>query len=526
MSTWWGRLRGLRGRTPLRVQLVAGMLALVGIALVITGFTAITALRGYLLDRLDNQLRATAGQAVGRIERGFTPRGPDQGPGPRGDRIEGPSAYAVQLRTADGGLVAEQLSGTDARSAPALPPLTVAQVIDRHGRPFTVEPRQGTSRWRAVGVPLSDRSGSVLIALSQADADSTLGRLAGIEGVVGALVLALLGLLGYALVRTSLRPLVEMERTAEAIAAGDLTRRVPDRDPRTEVGRLARALNGMLAQIETAFGAQAASEAAARLSEERMRRFVADASHELRTPLTSIRGFAELYRQGAATGASDVARAMRRIESEGERMGLLVDDLLLLARLDQHRPLECRPVDLVEVAADAVSDAKAVAPEHSVELQVLGVDDVPVVLGDEARLRQVVGNLTSNALTHTPAGTSVRISVGTTQLDGTRWGTLEVSDDGPGIAAQDVERVFERFYRGDLSRTRASGGSGLGLSIVAAIVSAHGGRVELAPPAEGGACFRVLLPLAAGATADEVVSPDAPVDAGAPVSSDLQDAPA
>jgi len=509
------RLTRLRGRTPLRVQLVAGTLALVGIALAITGLTAITALRGYLLDRLDNQLRATAGQAVGRIERGFVPHGPDPQPGPRGDRFEGPSAYAVQVRSAQGALLGEQLSGTDGRSAPDLPPLNVAQVTDRHKKPFTVPPRQGDERWRAVGVPLSDGSGSVLIALSQADADSTLRRLAAIETVVGAGVLVLLGLLGYALVRTSLRPLVEMERTAEAIAAGDLTRRVPDRDPRTEVGRLAGALNGMLAQIESAFGAQAASEASARLSEERMRRFVADASHELRTPLTSIRGFAELYRQGAATGAGDVARAMRRIESEGQRMGLLVDDLLLLARLDQHRPLERRPVDLVEVAADAVSDARAVAPERSVELHVLGDGDAPVVLGDDARLRQVVSNLTSNALTHTPAGTPVRITVGTAEVEGSVWACLEVHDDGPGVAPEDVERVFERFYRGDVSRTRASGGSGLGLSIVAAIVAAHQGRVKLVVPIGSGATFRVLLPLAG--SSEPLSSGNAP---------DLQDAPA
>ncbi|MDQ6650946.1 MAG: HAMP domain-containing histidine kinase [Actinomycetota bacterium] len=516
------RLSRLRGRTPLRVQLVAGTLVLVGVALLITGVTAIAALRGYLLDRLDNQLRATAGQTVGRVERGFLPRGPDQqsGPqqGPRGDRIEGPGGYAVQIRSASGALVAEQLSGTEARSAPDLPPLTVAQVSARHGAPFTVDARQGPGQWRAVGVPLSDGSGSVLISLSQADADSTLGRLAGIEAVVGAIVLVLLGLLGYGLVRTSLRPLVEMERTAEAIAGGDLTQRVPDAHPGTEVGRLARALNGMLAQIEVAFGAQAASEAGARQSEERMRRFVADASHELRTPLTSIRGFAELYRQGAANGPSDVARAMRRIESEGERMGVLVDDLLLLARLDQHRPLERRPVDLVEVAADAVSDANAVAPERIVELSVLQDGDAPVVPGDEARLRQVLGNLTSNALTHTPPGTPVRISVGTTDLDGSRWGVVEVHDDGPGVAPEDADRVFERFYRGDASRTRASGGSGLGLSIVAAIVAAHNGRVELVAPNGAGATFRVLLPLAPG---DGTGGP-APDQAAQP---DLQDAP-
>jgi two-component system OmpR family sensor kinase len=220
-----------------------------------------------------------------------------------------------------------------------------------------------------------------------------------------------------------------------------------------------------------------------------MRRFVADASHELRTPLTSIRGFAELYRQGAVQSPEDVARILRRVEDEAARMGLLVDDLLLLARLDQQRPLEQRPVDLLALATDAVQDARAVDPGRPVAVQVVGSPPGPVT-GDEARLRQVVGNLVTNALNHTPPGTPVLVSVGGEP----GWAVLAVTDRGPGLAPEDADRVFERFYRADASRTRAAGGTGLGLSIVAALVAAHGGRVDVESAPGRGATFRVRLP--------------------------------
>jgi two-component system, OmpR family, sensor kinase len=297
-----------------------------------------------------------------------------------------------------------------------------------------------------------------------------------------------------------------MEQTAEAIAAGDLTRRVPDRDPRTEVGRLAAALNSMLAQIEAAFRARAASETTARRSEERMRRFVADASHELRTPLTTIRGFAELYRQGASRKPGELDRLMRRIEDQAARMGLLVEDLLLLARLDQQRPLDRRPVDLLALAAEAVNDARAVAPDRRIELELDGAGDGAgggplVVLGDEDRLRQVIANLMSNALTHTPAGSPIELRAGTRRGDGAGNAAIEVVDHGRGLTRQQAERVFERFYRADPARSHAAGGTGLGLSIVAALVAAHGGTVEVSSVPGQGASFRVLLPLDPGAPA-------------------------
>jgi two-component system OmpR family sensor kinase len=309
--------------------------------------------------------------------------------------------------------------------------------------------------------------------------------------LIGSIVLVLLAAAGTLVVRRSLRPLVAVESAAEAIAEGDLSQRVPESDPRTEVGSLSQSFNTMVARLETAFSEQAASEAEARASEERMRRFVGDASHELRTPLTSIRGFAELYRQGALPSAADVDRAMSRVEGEAARMGLLVEDLLLLARLDQQRPLERARVDLLELARDAVADAQAVDPSRTVTLEAVAAGPPPVVAGDAGRLRQVFGNLVGNALTHTPPGTPIVLRVSTSATEA----VVEVCDSGPGIPAEDRPRVFERFYRADASRTRASGGTGLGLSIVAALVVAHGGTVEVDETPGGGATFRVTLPL-------------------------------
>jgi two-component system OmpR family sensor kinase len=317
------------------------------------------------------------------------------------------------------------------------------------------------------------------------------GKLAYAQLLVGAVVLAVLAVVGYLMVRTSLRRLVQVERTAQAIAAGDLTQRVPPGHPDTEVGRLSAAFNAMVGEIESAFRDREASEADARASEARMRRFAADASHELRTPLTAIRGFAELYRQSGG----DPAYLLGRIEHHATRMSLLVEDLLLLARLDQQRPLDRAPVDLLALAADAVQDVAATTEDHPVRLEARAAEP-PVVLGDELRLRQVVGNLLSNAVGHTPAGTPVTVTVDVRDGDA----VLEVADAGPGLAPDDAARVFERFFRPDPSRTRteasrATGGNGLGLSIVHALVTAHGGQVRLWTAPGEGARFEVRLPL-------------------------------
>jgi len=323
----------------------------------------------------------------------------------------------------------------------------------------------------------------------------TVSRLQLLELLIGLAVVVGLAGAGYVVVRRSLRPLTEVEHTAAAIAAGDLTQRVPEAHPATEVGRLSAALNAMLTQIERAFHVQQESEQAARRSEEQMRQFVADASHELRTPLTSIRGFSELYRQGAVESDEDLARVMRRIEDEAMRMGVLVDDLLLLARLDQRRPLERRPVDINQLATEAVEDVRVVAPDRPIQFH--GIDSGATVVGDELRLRQVLGNLLGNALTHTPEDTAIDVRVDVRTDDHGRWVVLEVVDRGPGLPPEHADRVFERFYRVDAARSRSGGGSGLGLSIVAGLTEAHGGRVELDTTPGQGATFRVLLPLAA-----------------------------
>jgi two-component system OmpR family sensor kinase len=297
-------------------------------------------------------------------------------------------------------------------------------------------------------------------------------------------------------VRRAFRPLGEVEDVAQANAAGHRSRRVPGGPPTTEVGRLSVSLNAMLTQIEQAFAVREASE-------ERMRRFVSDASHELRTPLATVRGYAELYRQGAVREPDDVAGAMRRIETEAGRMGDLVEDLLTLARLDEQRPEKRAPVDLTVIAADVAQDAHAIQPDRRIRVIGLGGQLGPVtVLGHEGRLRQVVTNLVANALRHTPSGTSVEVAVGRDGPDG----RIEVRDHGPGIDPAQARRVFERFYRSDSSRGRAGGGgSGLGLAIVAAIVAGHQGRVGVGSTPGGGATFVVSLPLThdAGATPDD-----------------------
>jgi two-component system OmpR family sensor kinase len=340
--------------------------------------------------------------------------------------------------------------------------------------------------WRAVTVR-GPQGELTTVAIDLSDVQSTVRALIYAQIGIGAAVLLVLAVVGYAVVHRSLRPLVEVERTAAAIAAGELDRRIPQRDPRTEVGRLSLALNGMLAQIQRAMAASEASAENARGSEERMRRFITDASHELRTPLTTIRGFAELYRQGAAR---DVELLMNRIESESRRMGLLVEDLLLLARLDAQRPLERRRVDLLSLASDAVHDAQSIAPKRKIRMEVFDGPGTPEVLGDEARLRQVLGNLVANALQHTPESAGITVRVGTDA----EHAVLEVCDEGPGMSQEDAQRVFERFYRADSSRARASGGTGLGLSIVDSLVYAHGGTVRVATAPGQGCRFRVTVP--------------------------------
>ncbi len=481
----------------MRIQLVAVVLALVVLALSITAAAATTLLRRQLVDRVDSQLQASVAGLSS-----FGGGGPSSGAGGGPPQL-GPSTY-LGIFAGDGRpltSVALRVPYGKTVSAPQLPELTYVEALDRQGQPFTVDSTDQGSRWRVQAQPLPSGR-TFVVGQSLDDVDSTLAKLRSLELVVSLIVLALLAGIAYAVVRTSLRRLVAVEQTAGAIAAGDLSRRVPVEDRRTEVGRLGLALNAMLTQIEAAFRDRSASEEGARASEERMRRFVADASHELRTPLTSIRGFAELHRQGAVRDPEAVAGLLGRIESEAQRMGLLVDDLLLLARLDQQRPLERRPVDLLALASEAVSDVGTIDRDRAVRLRTEGLEHTPpVVIGDEARLRQVLGNLMSNARRYTPPGSPITVRVA---VEGSE-AVLDVIDNGPGLEPEHARRVFERFYRADPSRTRAGGpgrqstdegaGSGLGLSIVAALVAAHGGHVEVRTEPGRGATFSVRLPL-------------------------------
>ncbi len=478
----------------LRTRLLLGLLALAAVGLLAADAVTYASLESFLTRQVDQRLteaRDPLFHMLGAPPPGAAEHGGGASGGPGGPSPVPPGTYAA-LVDARGAILVQITFGYTASEQAAQPRLPSPLPLPRDGTPalLTAPSRDGTGAYRvAVQAPDSNDPSAVqgrflVVAISCQDIDATLRRLLLIEVGVGVAALAGLAALGSWAVRLGLRPLDRIAATAGAIAAGDLRRRVEIATPRTEVGRLGLALNAMLGQIERAFAARAASE-------DRLRRFVADASHELRTPLSSIRGYAELFRRGANRNPEDLATAMRRIEAEATRMGRLVDDLLLLARLDEGRPLERGPVDLAALAEDAAADARASAPQRMIRL--VAADDV-VVTGDELRLRQVVGNLVRNALVHTPAGTPVEVDV---SGDGD-VGVLTVADRGPGIPPGTADRIFERFYRTDPGGGRDHGGSGLGLSIVAAVVAAHAGTVHLSETPGGGATFTIRLPLFGG----------------------------
>lgn len=348
------------------------------------------------------------------------------------------------------------------------------------------------SQWRVQIYRLESDSGTVAIALPLDPVERSVERVTTLVITIGFLATLVVTMIAYGLVTTAFRPLNRVERTAAGIAAGDLSRRVPTGAPDTEVGRLSRSLNAMLAHIEIAFRAKEESE-------ERMRRFVQDASHELRTPLVTIRGFSELYRHGALSTDNDVSTAMGRIESEAKRMTQLVEDLLTLARLDEQRSMEIDPIELLQLASDLVLDTRATAPERAITLTGLAPGSSPQsapTVGDANRLRQVISNLMTNVLRYTPTDTPIEIAVGTetSQTDGTTHSIIKIRDHGPGIAPEDAEKIFQRFYRADTSRDRDTGGSGLGLAIVAGIVSQHHGTVRHEETPGGGTTMVVRLP--------------------------------
>jgi signal transduction histidine kinase len=485
VTQWPGnRLRTWLANASLRVRVMVAAAVLVTVTSAVMGALGTTMLRGYLFDRADTQLLTFASvisRVAGRPAPKFVAGGPAQLP----------SLFLVE-RISAGGQVQVLRGSVRGVSPPKLPAARL------HGppRPFTaVAAGDPGHSWRVLVRPLANGR-HVVIAYSLDALNSTVTRLEIADAAAGVVAIVLLAAIGLPLVRVSLAPLGRIEDAAEAIAAGDLSRRVDRAATDTEVGRLATVLNTMLGRIEAAYRAREEGEARARDSEDRMRRFVADASHELRTPLTSVRGLAEFsLQQGETASHAELIRLMTRIQQEATRMGLLVEDLLLLAQLDEDRPLDRQPVDLSSIAAEAVQVARSLPSGHPVTL--LASPDPVIVSADSGRLRQVIDNLISNAFQHTPAGTTVTIAVDAVP----GHGQLLVTDDGPGMTAEQASRVFERFYRIDDARSRARGGTGLGLSIAAALVGAHRGTITVDTRPGHGAAFRVWLPLATASSA-------------------------
>ncbi|MCW2891978.1 MAG: histidine kinase [Actinomycetia bacterium] len=578
----WGAAKRLSDRTPLRTKLIAALLALVIMALAAISVASVIVLRSYLYTQHDDQLRGTYDRVASSLA---------STPGPVTVQLDYPypegSGLILAFQNPGSQLVAANqgpsLPGMGnshpEQSLPELP--TAKNWASANTTTLTTVPAQsGGDTWRVLAQAVSVTNSStnakqtsiMVIAVDLGAVGAVVHQLIVVELIVGTAIVIVLAIVGVAVVRANLRPLDDIEMTAGEIAKGHLDHRVPEGDPRTEIGSLGRSLNAMLTQIERAFHAQGRAEQAAHESEERMRRFVADAAHELRTPLTTIRGFAAHYRQrggassvrpgapernssfrtdAADSGPStaspvtgvrqdgmspeDLDHLVGRVEAEAARMGMLVEDLLTLARLDQQRPLAKAPVDLLTLAVDAVQDARIVSPGRPIDL-IVAPGTAFLVNGDEPRLRQVLANLVNNAITHTPAGTPVRVKIargtleaqaqpvgrppasGTAEHDG--WGgsasaadalpapgrevpaiVLDVEDDGPGMSTEQARRVFERFYRADAARNRASGGTGLGLAIVAGLVSAHGGTVSVRTAPGQGADFQVKLPLSPDALA-------------------------
>jgi two-component system OmpR family sensor kinase len=477
----------------LRTRLLFALLGVVAAGMLVAGAVTYTSLRDFLLERVDQQLRdarvPVAAALASGLQSGDLPFGPGNGPGNGpGDANLPPGTYGQLLDTSGNVINAKVFSygGSTDLPVPVLPnPLPTTGASDTKLHVFTVTKSTGGSStgFRVLVEQAPEVQRILVVAIPLTETRQTLSRLMGLEVIVSLSVLAALAIAAWLIIKRDLRPLEHMAETADAIAAGDLSRRVEPAEPRTEVGRLGLSLNTMLGRIEEAFAERAATE-------DKLRRFLADASHELRTPLTSIRGYAEVFERGAKDDPEDLELAMRRIEEESKRMSVMVEELLVLARLGEGREPERAPVDLARVVDDAVNDARAAAPERAIELDAA---ESLAVIGDDAQLRQVVANLLGNALRHTPDDATIRVRLAP---DGDS-AALEVADDGPGLEPDVAAKVFEPFYRADASRTRQTGGAGLGLAIVEAIVEAHGGRVTLRTAPGAGAVFTVRLPLAA-----------------------------
>ena len=474
-----------RVRTPLslwslRNRLILASVVLASFAIIASDFAANAALRTYLISQVDDQLINISNTSLNRLDRaGIAPLEADDKNSPFKilEPLRGvPTATSITLLDIDGNLIG-QVGGELGGKNFAVTGLKIAEVGQYKNRPFTIEGRDGEPDIRALAQMLPTGMGSVIVADSLEKVDKTLSQLRFLFLILGLIALIAIAMAARWIIALGLKPLEAVEDTAEAIAAGDLSARLPAAKPDTEVGRLTTSLNTMLARIEESFTARLESE-------NKLRRFVADASHELRTPLTAIRGFAELHRQGAVVGEEKTKELINRIEKESVRMSSLVEDLLLLARLDQSRELAKEPVDLNTLITEAVASARAAGPNHPIEIK-LEASEI-FVLGDSQRIHQVIANLLANARAHTPNGTQISI----TAMQGVSETTIAVSDKGPGLSQADQNRIFERFYRADPSRVRNSGeGSGLGLSIVDAVMKAHGGYVTVKSEVGQGATF-------------------------------------
>lgn len=489
---------------PLRLRLSVLLVGLLAVALLASGFTVTAQVRSFMTGRQDAELRAASAHLVdGAVQN----RSSEQ----RAFAYVPTNTYAIELQTTDGrptSLTTDPGNSSTGGPLPSIPKLVESDPRVRSGHIFSVGSKQGDTTWHVVAgtVRSGDDTYVYAVAVSMDHTDEVIVHLELVIALVGLLALLACAGLGWFAVRRALRPLREIEDTARSIARGDLTQRVPAPGAQDEVGSLSKSLNVMLTRIESSFAVR-------RASEDRMRRFVADASHELRTPLATVRGYAELYRQGAVSEPDDVRSAMRRIEDEATRMAVMVDDLLLLTRLERRHKDDTEPerptspVDLTVLAADAVQDATAI--DHDREVRLRGLDGPvrpTVVLGGDAALRQVLTNLMANAIGYTPPGTPIEVAVGT--IDDTAQ--VQVIDHGAGVPADLRDRIFERFYRADASRNSEHGGSGLGLAIVTALVEAHKGTVEVHDTPGGGATFIAKIP----SLAKDTVSPTTPPPPG------------
>ena len=485
-------------RWSLRSRLTLGVLLLTATGFVFSGVVAQNALQGYLLQQVDSQLTSIYSNTLPRAVQAGIDSGEDDyyrhseegehrnrldpRPTPQSPLQRIPTSTSVTLVDATGTVTANLGGDLNSSSASTyLKGYTPSKLASYEGKPFTIE--ADGADFRAIALILPDGSGSVVAAQSLGELDRTISKLGFYFLLIGLLVLILVAIASRIVIKIGMRPLEDVEVTAEQIAAGDLSARMPEANANTEVGRLVTSLNTMLGRIETSFAARTESE-------NRLRRFVADASHELRTPITAIRGFSELYRQGAVADGEATKEMLGRIEGESRRMGSLVEDLLLLARLDQAREMESKPVNLSEVVESAVVSARAAGPNHPITFH--APEDELFALGDEPRIHQVIANLLANARAHTPSGTKIDVKL-SRDSDGVR---VSVSDNGPGMSEEDQKKIFERFYRADSSRVRVDGeGSGLGLSIVDAVMGAHGGSVSVQSELGKGSTFTLFFPL-------------------------------